>query len=84
MKGAMSGHVMFVTRWRLMDTIEEDVLALLLGLLFNPEDGDSMFLRNVSKLLPHYLASHPTRYCGQKHIKLISQFSYFLANLQLT
>jgi hypothetical protein len=31
----------------------------LLGLLFNTEDGDSVFLRNVCELLPDYTASHP-------------------------
>jgi hypothetical protein len=32
-----------------------------LDLLFNPEDGGSMFLRNVSEHLPDYTASHPRR-----------------------
>jgi hypothetical protein len=31
----------------------------LLGLLFDPEDGDSMFFRNVGKLMPDYTASYP-------------------------
>jgi hypothetical protein len=30
----------------------------LFGLLFNPEDGGSVFLRNVSKFLPVYTALH--------------------------
>jgi hypothetical protein len=33
----------------------------LLGLLCDPEDGGSMFLPNVSKLLTDYTASHLTR-----------------------
>jgi hypothetical protein len=33
----------------------------LLGLLFNPEDGGSMFLQNIDKLLLDYTASHPRR-----------------------
>jgi hypothetical protein len=33
----------------------------LLGLLFDPEAGGSMFLRNVRKLLPDYTASYPRR-----------------------
>jgi hypothetical protein len=33
----------------------------LLGLLFNPEDGDKMFLRNVSLLSMDYLALYPRR-----------------------
>jgi hypothetical protein len=35
--------------------------ACLLGLLLDPEDGNSTFLPNVvSKLLPDYTVSHPT------------------------
>jgi hypothetical protein len=33
----------------------------LLGLLFNPKDGGSMFLENISKLLPEYTVSHHRR-----------------------
>jgi hypothetical protein len=63
LKCAMFGDVM------LCDQVEVDrhfrgTLCLpccFLGMLFNPEDGGSMFLKNVSKLLPHYLASHPGR-----------------------
>jgi hypothetical protein len=29
-----------------------------LSILFDPEDGDSMFLRNVGKLASDYTASH--------------------------
>jgi hypothetical protein len=29
------------------------------GLLFDPEDGGSMSLRNVNKFVPNYTASHP-------------------------
>jgi hypothetical protein len=35
---------------------------LLLALLYDSEDGGSMFLQNVSKVLPDYMASHPRRY----------------------
>jgi hypothetical protein len=35
--------------------------GLLLGLLFNPEDEGSMFLRNFGELLPDYIAIHPRR-----------------------
>jgi hypothetical protein len=31
----------------------------LLGLLFGPEDGDSIFFRNVGKLVPDYTVSYP-------------------------
>jgi hypothetical protein len=31
----------------------------LLGLLFDPEDGGSVFLQNVSELIPDYTVSHP-------------------------
>jgi hypothetical protein len=34
----------------------------LLGLLLDPEDGGSTFLRNVGKLLPDYITSHPRRW----------------------
>jgi hypothetical protein len=37
------------------------LLAFLLGLFFNRENGGGTFLRNVSKLLSHYTASHPRR-----------------------
>jgi hypothetical protein len=33
--------------------------ACLFGLLLDPEDGGSKFLRNVGKLQPDYTASHP-------------------------
>jgi hypothetical protein len=35
--------------------------SCLLGLLLCPEDGSSMLLRNVSKLLPDYMEAHPRR-----------------------
>jgi hypothetical protein len=35
--------------------------GLLLGLLFDPEDGDDMFLRRVCRLSPDCTASHPRR-----------------------
>jgi hypothetical protein len=35
-----------------------NLVALFLGLLFDPEDGGSTILRNVCKLLPIYTASH--------------------------
>jgi hypothetical protein len=31
------------------------------GFLFSPEDGGSMFLQNIGKLLPDYMALHPRR-----------------------
>jgi hypothetical protein len=31
----------------------------LLGLLFDPEDGGSMFLQNTGELLPNYMVEHP-------------------------
>jgi hypothetical protein len=33
----------------------------LIGLLFDSEDGGSKFLRNGSKLLLHYMSSHPKK-----------------------
>jgi hypothetical protein len=33
----------------------------LLDLLFEPEDGGSMFLRNVDELQPDYMASYPVK-----------------------
>jgi hypothetical protein len=30
-----------------------------LGLFFEPEDGGNVFLKNISKALPGYMASHP-------------------------
>jgi hypothetical protein len=41
------------------------------GLTFDPEDGDSTFLRNVGKLLPDYMSSHPrTQHFLWRHIYL--------------
>jgi hypothetical protein len=34
----------------------------LLSLFFNSEDGGSMFLHNISRLVPDYTASHPRKY----------------------
>jgi hypothetical protein len=34
------------------------LLVLSVGLLFDHEDGDITFLRNVDKLIPNYTASH--------------------------
>jgi hypothetical protein len=31
----------------------------LLALLFDPEDGGSMFFQNIGKLLAAYIATHP-------------------------
>jgi hypothetical protein len=36
--------------------------GFLLGLLFNQEDGGSVFLRNVGWLSPDYMALCPRRY----------------------
>jgi hypothetical protein len=35
-----------------------------LGALLETDDGVSTFLRNISKLVPHYTASHPRRECS--------------------
>jgi hypothetical protein len=37
----------------------------LLGLLFDPDDGGDMFLRNVCKFLTDYTSSHPRRESGR-------------------
>jgi hypothetical protein len=34
----------------------ESIIGFLLGLLFYPEDGGNMFLRNVGSLSPDYTA----------------------------
>jgi hypothetical protein len=34
---------------------------VLACLTFDPEDGDSMFIRNVGKSLPYYVVSQPWR-----------------------
>lgn len=34
----------------------------MLGLLFDTENGENMFVRNVGKLLADYMASHPNLY----------------------
>jgi hypothetical protein len=36
----------------------------LLSLFFNSEDGGSMFLRNIGRLVLDYMVSHPIRQCG--------------------
>jgi hypothetical protein len=33
----------------------------LLGLLFDPEDGSSMFFQNTGELLPDYMVKHPQK-----------------------
>jgi hypothetical protein len=45
--------------------VSEKARAVCLhGLLFDPEDGGNTFVRNVGKLLPDYITSHPRRqYC---------------------
>jgi hypothetical protein len=35
--------------------------SYLIDLLFNPEDGDSKFLRNVVEILPDFMTSYPVR-----------------------
>jgi hypothetical protein len=38
----------------------EDILAnCFLSLFFDPENGSNIFLRNVGKVLPKYMLSHP-------------------------
>jgi hypothetical protein len=34
------------------------LVGCLLGLLFNPEDGGNMFLKNAIELLSYYTAAH--------------------------
>jgi hypothetical protein len=36
-------------------------LLLLAEILFDPEDGDDMFLRNVRCISTYYMVSHPRR-----------------------
>jgi hypothetical protein len=38
------------------------IAGFFLGLLFNPEDGSSMFLQNIGELLPDYAALHSRRF----------------------
>jgi hypothetical protein len=46
--------------WRFGGTYSVCLPAASFSYLFSePEDGDSMFLRNFRKLLPRYTASHP-------------------------
>jgi hypothetical protein len=42
--------------------------CLLPGLLFNPEDGGDMFLRNVGWLSPEYMAVHHRR-CNSSYAR---------------
>jgi hypothetical protein len=42
--------------------------CFLLGILFEPEDGGSMFLQNVGELRPGYTASHPGRQYSSRFI----------------
>jgi hypothetical protein len=35
-------------------------VPFLSWLMFNPEDGGSMFLRNIDELIPDYPSSKPT------------------------
>jgi hypothetical protein len=37
-------------------------VSFLLGLLFDPEDGRNLFLRNVGLLLPDYTAVYPRKW----------------------
>jgi hypothetical protein len=48
------------------------VCLLLAWLLFDPEDGGTMFLQNISKLFPDYTVSHPRRYCTSFIMSLFS------------
>jgi hypothetical protein len=49
-----------VVWWNVVDVSEEhpaccfSLAGYLFGLLVDPEDGDSIFLRNVSEILPYY------------------------------
>jgi hypothetical protein len=42
-----------------------NILSCLLSLLCSPEDGNNTLLRNTSKRLPDYMASHPESWCLQ-------------------
>jgi hypothetical protein len=56
----VSWHVSFYLKFR-----NQTSRAGLLGLLFEPEDGGSTFMRNAAELQPHYSASHPVgQYCA--------------------
>jgi hypothetical protein len=42
----------------------------LLSLLFDPEDGDNKFLRNVGELIQDYTASHHKRFIIVAAVKI--------------
>jgi hypothetical protein len=44
------------------EILNDNELSPSFLLHFNPEDGSSTFLRNVSQLLPDYIVSHPTKW----------------------
>jgi hypothetical protein len=53
--------------------ISEDctqIACCLLCLFFCPDDRDSMFLRNIGKCLPGYIASHSGRWYLSRNLKL--------------
>jgi hypothetical protein len=61
-----SGARRRVVSWKSTDVSEEPAYCLIhpglsLGLLFNPEYGEDIFLRNVGWLAPDYTVSYPRR-----------------------
>jgi hypothetical protein len=44
------------------------VAGFFLGLLFNPEDGSSMFFQNIGEVLSHYTALHPRRSYSSRNL----------------
>jgi hypothetical protein len=52
--------------------------ASLLGQQFDPEDGGGTFRRNVGGLLPHYEASHSTRYYSS-----LMDFAYLVFSVEV-
>jgi hypothetical protein len=65
----------------------------MLGLVFNPEDGGTVFLQNISKLLPHYIpkdistackGNNNVRACYLHYINIIFTYMYRTAGLLAT
>jgi hypothetical protein len=56
-------YILLLECWGMFTEFFSTIISIaagyLLGLLFSPKDGGSTFLRNVSKLLPDYISSHP-------------------------
>jgi hypothetical protein len=67
--------------WVLTPCTSETAWSLLLGLIFNPEDGSDIFLRNVWLYL-NYMASEPRRPCSRLYFFFIV-YSYRSQNYYL-